>query len=57
LQVLDVSERAAVIDGLPNEQPRYYLQHALRFQIHDQQHPHHRQRHGRADLGWTENQA
>ena len=40
LEVLDVSERAAVIAGLDNEQPRYYLQHALGFQIHDEQRPH-----------------
>jgi DNA repair photolyase len=57
LEVLDVSERAAVIAGLASEQPRYYLQHALGFQIHDEQHPHHVHRHGRADLGWAENRA
>jgi hypothetical protein len=57
LKVLDISERAAVVSGLGSEHPRYYLQHNLGFQIHDQQHPHYRHRHGRADLGWTENPA
>jgi hypothetical protein len=52
LDVVDITERAVVVSGLPDEQPRYYLQHALGFQIHDVQHPHHAQRHGRADIGW-----
>lgn len=54
LEILDITERAALISGLANEQPRYYLQHTLGFQIHDEQHPHHVQRHGRADIGWKE---
>lgn len=49
LRVIDISERAAVVAGLDDEQPRYFLQHALGFQIHDHRHPH---RHGRADIGW-----
>jgi hypothetical protein len=52
LQVIDITQRAAAVTGLPGEQPRYYLQHALGFQVHDVQHPHHAQRHGRADIGW-----
>jgi DNA repair photolyase len=52
LQVVDLTQRAATVTGLPGEQPRYYLQHALGFQVHDVQHPHHAQRHGRADIGW-----
>jgi DNA repair photolyase len=56
LDVLDVSERAAVVTGLDDEQPRYFLQHALGFQIHDEQHPHQTRRHGRAEIGWQENQ-
>lgn len=36
--------------GLVSEQPRYYLQHALGFQIHDAAHPHHPRQHGRADM-------
>jgi hypothetical protein len=31
MQVADISERAAVVSGLGDEQPRYYLQHALGF--------------------------
>lgn len=50
--VADITERAAVVSGLATEQPRYYLQHALGFQVHDVRHPHHERRHGRADIGW-----
>ncbi|MEV6608837.1 radical SAM protein [Kutzneria sp. NPDC051319] len=50
--VTDITERAAVVSGLATEQPRYYLQHALGFQVHDIRHPHHERRHGRADIGW-----
>jgi hypothetical protein len=52
LAVVDISERAAIVSGLAEEQPRYYLQHALGFQMHDERHPHHERRHGRADIGW-----
>ncbi len=52
LEVVDISERAAVVTGLETEQPRYFLQHALGFQVHDASHPHHANRHGRADIGW-----
>lgn len=52
LEVVDISPRAAVVSGLATEQPRYYLQHALGFQVHDVRHPHHAHRHGRADIGW-----
>ncbi len=54
LVVVDITERAAVVAGLAEEQPRYYLQHALGFQVHDVRHPHHDRRHGRADIGWKE---
>lgn len=54
LVVVDITERAAVVAGLQTEQPRYYLQHALQFQVHDVRHPHHEKRHGRADIGWKE---
>jgi hypothetical protein len=54
LQVIDITERTTVVSGLPDEQPRYYLQHALGFQVHDVRHPHHANRHGRADTGWEE---
>jgi hypothetical protein len=54
LKVIEITERAAVLAGLPEEQPRYYLQHALGFQMHDVNHPHYAHRHGRADIGWQE---
>jgi DNA repair photolyase len=52
LVVVDITERAAVVSGLETEQPRYYLQHGLGFQVHDVRHPHRDRRHGRADIGW-----
>ena len=54
MQVAGISERAAVVSGSANEQPRYYLQHALGFQVHDVRHPHRARRHGRADIGWKD---
>jgi DNA repair photolyase len=54
LVVVDITEKAAIVSGLSEEQPRYYLQHALGFQVHDVRHPHARRRHGRADIGWKE---
>lgn len=56
LVVVDITERAAIVAGLASEQPRYYLQHALGFQVHDVRHPHHERRHGRADIGWKDRQ-
>jgi hypothetical protein len=53
LSVLDIDDHAVTVAGLPAEQPRYYLQHALGFQVHDVAHPHRHRRHGRADIGWT----
>ena len=50
-EVVDISDRAVVVHGL-DEQPRYHLQHALAFQIHDARHPHRPRRHGRAEIGW-----
>jgi DNA repair photolyase len=52
LRVMEISDHAAVVSGLPGEQPRYFLQHALRFQVHDAAHPHRSRRHGRAEIGW-----
>ncbi|RZS36357.1 hypothetical protein EV193_10738 [Herbihabitans rhizosphaerae] len=57
LQVVDISKRATVVSGLATEQPRYFLQHTLGFQVHDERHPHHVNRHGRADIGWKETSA
>lgn len=50
--VAEITRRAAVVSGLAAEQPRYYPQHAFNFQVHDERHPHHPRRHGRADTGW-----
>lgn len=52
LEIVDLSPRAVVVAGLTDEQPRYWLQHGLRFQVHDAQHPHRQHRHGRAETGW-----
>ena len=52
LVVLDISDRAAIVSGLDSEQPRYYLQHALGFQVHDVRYPHWMRQHGRAGIGW-----
>jgi hypothetical protein len=54
IRVGTISERAAVVSGLAVEQPRYFLQHALGFQVHDVRHPHIERRHGRADIGWKD---
>jgi DNA repair photolyase len=54
LVVVEISERAVIVAGLDSEQPRYYLQHALGFQVHDVRHPHYANRHGRADIGWKD---
>ena len=48
---MDISDRAAIVSGLDSEQPRYYLQHALGFQVHDVRYPHHTRQHGRASIG------
>jgi hypothetical protein len=52
LRVVRITQRAAMIAGLADEQPRYFLQHTLGFQMHDERHPHHARFHGRADIGW-----
>jgi hypothetical protein len=39
LMVNQITTRAAVVAGLPSEEPRYYLQHALNFQVHDATRP------------------
>jgi DNA repair photolyase len=54
LEVVGITERAAVVSGVDTEHPRYYLQHALGFQVHDVAHPHRARRHGRADIGWKD---
>jgi hypothetical protein len=51
LRVREVGDRAAIVDGLPDEQPRYNLQHRFAFQIHDAGHPRLIHQHGRAPIG------
>jgi DNA repair photolyase len=41
------------ISGLRDED-RYFLQHALRFQVHDTEHPHSPNLHGRSEVGWSD---
>ena len=45
-----VNHRAVEYHGL-SEQPRYYIQHALNYQVHDTCYPHFLDRHGRAGEG------
>ena len=52
-EIEDITERAVTVTGL-SEEPRYYLQHSLGFQVHDARHPHNPRRHGRAEIGWTQ---
>lgn len=54
LQVMEISDRAIIVSGLADEQPRYFLQHALGFQVHEADHPHRSRRHGRAEIGWEQ---
>jgi DNA repair photolyase len=56
MSVVDVDEHRAQVDGLPAEQPRYFLQHHFGYQVHDTRHPHRPGRHGRAEIGWSEGQ-
>lgn len=57
LQIVEVTDRAAVVSGLASEQPRYYLQHRFAFQIHDAGHPHLLRQHGRASIGYEQQEA
>ena len=54
LEVGDVSidKRRVEVEG-STEQQRYFIQHALNYQVHDRQHPHKPRRHGRAEVGWS----
>jgi DNA repair photolyase len=50
-RLVTITDRAVVVDGL-DEQRRYRMQHSLGYQVHDVTKPHHRHRHGRAEIGW-----
>jgi DNA repair photolyase len=46
-----VDDRAIHVSGLSDAE-RYFTQHALGYQVHNDQQPHHTGRHGRAEIGW-----
>jgi hypothetical protein len=46
-----IDERRIEVGG-SREQQRYFIQHALNYQVHDRALPHLPHRHGRADIGW-----
>lgn len=48
---ISVDHRKIELGG-SSEQQRYFIQHALNYQVHDRAHPHLFGRHGRAELGW-----
>jgi DNA repair photolyase len=47
----EIDDRAITFDSL-DEEPRYFIQHSLGYQVHDRRQPHHIRRHGRAEIGW-----
>jgi hypothetical protein len=51
-RLVTITDRAVLVDGL-DEQRRYRMQHSLGYQVHDVTKPHHRHRHGRAEIGWS----
>lgn len=50
-KLVAINDRAVLVEGL-DEQRRYWMQHSLGYQVHDVTAPHHRYRHGRAEIGW-----
>ena len=46
-----ITDGHVLVEG-STEQQRYFVQHTLGFQVHDQAHPHLPERHGRAEEGW-----
>lgn len=51
-RLVTITDHAVLVDGL-DEQRRYRMQHSLGYQVHDVTKPHHRHRHGRAEIGWS----
>ena len=49
---IDINTRRIEIES-SSEQQRYFIQHNLNYQVHDRQHPHLPNRHGRAEVGWS----
>ncbi|MGX1742100.1 radical SAM protein [Bosea sp. NPDC055353] len=52
LDHLDIDQRRIEV-GNSTEQQRYFIQHALNYQVHDKALPHLPRRHGRAEVGWS----
>jgi DNA repair photolyase len=52
LDHVDIDERRIEV-GNSIEQQRYFIQHALNYQVHDRTLPHLPKRHGRAEVGWS----
>lgn len=48
---MQIGNGCILVDG-STEQQRYFIQHALGYQVHDRAHPHMPGRHGRAEEGW-----
>jgi hypothetical protein len=48
---IDIDERKIEVSN-SSEQQRYFIQHTVNYQVHDQAHPHLCGRHGRAEVGW-----
>ncbi len=48
---IEISDRRIEVSG-SSEAQRYFMQHALNFQVHDRAQPHRLHRHGRAEVGW-----
>ena len=49
---IEIGEGRILVDD-SSEQQRYFIQHAIGFQVHDRAHPHLPGRHGRAEEGWS----
>lgn len=48
---IEIEEGRAIVEG-SSEQQRYFMQHALGFQVQDRALPHFPKRHGRSEEGW-----
>lgn len=48
---IDIDDRRIAVSN-STEQQRYFIQHALNYQVHDRALPHLEHRHGRAEVGW-----
>jgi DNA repair photolyase len=51
-RTISIDERRIKVSN-STEQQRYFMQHSLNYQVHDEAQPHHFGRHGRAEVGWN----